>query len=78
MNNCIKYLFFSGACPIQLENKVILTGGVIDSVESTTVSVYDRNGWIGNLPNLQTVRRNHGCGHYRDDNDNIVSVSKLF
>ena len=68
-----KFLYFSGACGIELEDTVIMTGGVIDSKERTTVSIYDKDGWVRDLPNLQTVRKKHGCGHYIDDSNNLVS-----
>ena len=68
-----KFLYFSGACGIELEDTVILTGGVIDSKERTTVSIYDKDGWVRDLPNLKTVRKNHGCGHYIDDSNKLVS-----
>ena len=69
----IDTLYFSGACSIELEDKVILTGGVIDGVDSSTVSIYDNNGWLRDLPNLQSIRRDHGCGHYVDDSNRVVS-----
>ena len=69
----IDTLYFSGACSIELEDKVILTGGVIDSEESSIVSIYGRDGWLRDLPNLQSIRRSHGCGHYVDDSNRVVS-----
>ena len=66
-------MYFSGGCSIELKKKVILTGGVIDSVDSSTVSIYDNDGWLRDLPNLQYTRRNHGCGHYVNDRNEIVS-----
>ena len=69
----IDTLYFSGACSIELEDKVILTGGVIDGDDSLTVSIYDRNGWLRDLPNLQSARRDHGCGHYVDNRNRVVS-----
>ena len=50
-----------------------MTGGVIDGETSATVSIYDRKGWLRDLPNLQTARRDHGCGHYVDDSNRVVS-----
>ena len=50
-----------------------MTGGVIDGEDSSTVSIYDNNGWLRDLPNLQLNRRSHGCGHYFDDRNKIVS-----
>ena len=50
-----------------------MTGGVIDGDDRSTVSIYDRKGWLRDLPNLQSARRNHGCGHYVDDSNRVVS-----
>ena len=66
-------LYFSAGCSIELEDKVILTGGVIDGETSATVSIYDRKGWLRDLPNLQSARRDHGCGHYVDGSNRVVS-----
>ena len=66
-------MYFSGACAIEMEETIILTGGVIDNEESTDVSIYNKDGWVRDLPNLQTVRKRHGCGHYIDDSNNLVS-----
>ena len=76
----IEILYFSGGCSIELEDKVILTGGVIDGEDSSTVSIYDTDGWLRDLQNLQINRRSHGCGHYFDDRNKIVSwfLSSIF
>ena len=65
-------MYFSGACAIELEDNIILTGRVIDMYENTTVSIYDKDGWIRDLPNLQMARRDHGCGYYNDATNNLV------
>ena len=31
-------------------------------------------GWIEDLPDLNTGRTKHGCGHYVDNNDDIVRL----
>merc|ERR1712098_166246 len=33
----------------------------------TTVTSYDMDGWLMDLPDLNTGRYFHGCGHYRND-----------
>ena len=72
------YLCFSGACPIELEDRVILTGGYIVQNGSpdirAIVSIYDENGWRRDLPSLQQKRNSHGCGSYINDDNNIVSI----
>ena len=60
---------FSHACTIQLDDKVVVTGGY--DIE-TKVSVYSISGWVEDLPDLNTGREQHGCGHYADENNNIV------
>ena len=43
---------------------VIVTGGVESYGTDKVVSVYDEGGWVEDWPQLNTGRRNHGCGHY--------------
>ena len=49
--------YFSHACSIQEDDRVIITGGH----STMTVSVYDENGWIEDLPSLKEGRRVHAC-----------------
>ena len=59
---------------------VILTGGFhwTEETDATSiVSIYDENGWSRDLLHLQQERRNHGCGSYNDDENNIVSKGSL-
>ena len=62
---------FSNACTIQLEDSVVVTGGV--DFNNKIVSVYDVNGWVEDLPDLNQGRDDRGCGHYVDSNNDIVS-----
>ena len=39
-----------------------------------TVSVYNMDGWVRDLPNLNQGRTNLACGHYLDDNGDQVSI----
>ena len=61
--------FFSRACSIELEERVILTGGIYTK---NTVSVYSLSGWIKDLPELLQRRYHHGCGHYVNDVNKMV------
>ena len=70
----ILFSFLSDACSIQLEDIVILTGGV--STENT-VSVYSTDGWLEDLPDLLTGRYDHGCGHYVNNDDKLVTSDTL-
>ena len=49
--------YFSHACSIQEDDRVIITGGH----STTTVSVYDENGWKEDLSNLNFGRSGHAC-----------------
>ena len=49
----------------------MVTGG---GAFQNEVKVYDIDGWVENLPFLNEGRRFHGCGHYVDSFDNIVSL----
>ena len=48
---------FSGACAIQEDDRVIITGGH----SARIVSVYNETGWIEDLPALKEGRRSHAC-----------------
>ena len=41
------------------------------------MSVYDIGGWVEDLPDLNTGRRDHGCGHYVDINNNTVRLVRF-
>ena len=58
------------ACAIQLEEMVILTGGI---GTQSSVFAYDNRGLLEefDLPDLIEGRSNHGCGHYVNT-DNII------
>ena len=67
-NECV---YFRNACSIQFNEKVIVTGG---ASTKSTVSVYNFGGWVEDLPVLNTGRWYHGCGHYVDNNNDIVRL----
>ena len=52
-----------------MEERVILTGGYDNK---NTVSVYSTSGWMEDLPDLMFGRYAHGCGHYVNDDNNMV------
>jgi len=58
-----------GACAIKLKDIVVITGG---NTSMATVTSYDMDGWLMNLPDLNTGRSLHGCGHYRNDAGEMV------
>ena len=65
---------FSSACAIELENHVVVTGGILFLSAIPTVQVYNISGPRFVLPNLQTSRYNHACAYYFDSKDRVVSI----
>ena len=66
------------AIVLELEDKVILTGGQLNSSVNTTtpssrVVVYSVNGNGDDLPDLLTGRYLHGCSHYINSDNKQVS-----
>jgi len=57
------------ACSIQFEDFVVITGGFSTK---TIVSRYDENGWVMDLPGLNSGRHSHGCGHFYNNDNNMV------
>ena len=64
-------ILFSYGCTIQLSERVILTGGS-SNAQKPRVTMYDINGWVADLPELNTGRYRHGCGHYYNDDNELV------
>jgi len=58
------------ACAIQEGDRVIITGG--HSVR--TVSVYNENGWVEDLPNLKEGRRGHACTSFISGGEKLIMV----
>ena len=54
-----------------MPEKVILTGGVKTQYD---VSVYNTKGFLENWPKLTKGRAGHGCGHYVNTDNKVVSV----
>ena len=58
----LKYIYYRAACSISLGDKMVLTGGskfIFDGVK--TVSRYDKDGWVEDMPSLNQGRNSHGC-----------------
>ena len=43
-----------------------------------SVSIYNENGWIKELPSLDIGRSNHGCGHFINTDNKMVSIKRFF
>ena len=67
-HSCIKF-FVSEACAIKLEDYLIVIDG---SSTLSTVSKYDKNGWVTDLTSLNNGRRLHSCGHYYSNTKELV------
>ena len=57
------HLICSYACAIELEDRVILTGGV----SRAKVHVYNQEGYVMDLPDLVQGRQAHACGYFVND-----------
>jgi len=57
------------ACSIEFEDTVILTGG---AYTMTKASVYSIDGYLEDLPDLKEGKRGHGCGHYVNEDNELV------
>ena len=43
-----------------------------------SVSIYNENGWIKELPSLDIGRSNHGCGHFINTDNKMVLTCDVF
>ena len=64
-------IFCRSACSIEFDDRVVLTGGW-DFGATNRVAVYNVDGFVEYLPDLNHMRQDHGCGQYIDGNDRIV------
>ena len=63
------------ACGISQVETVVLTGGtdgIVGSGFSPQAVVYNTSGFVEQLPDLVTPRKNHACGSYVDSNNQLV------
>ena len=52
---------------------VSANGGYTNYFTRTEVSVYNSGGWVEDLPGLNTGRHGHGCGHFVNTDNEVVS-----
>ena len=71
----------SDACSIELEDRVVVTGGSYTPASSDRphahgrVAVYSAGGGAEEWPGLATPRLQHGCGHYVSGDSRVVARS---
>ena len=69
--DCFLSSFFSQACSIELEDRVVVTGGNYDG---TRVQMYNISGLVESLPDINTPRVDHACGQFLNSDGVIVSI----
>jgi len=63
----------AGQCSIQFDDYVVITGGYDASGSiSATVAAFNDDGFLYYFPPLVEARGLHGCGHYIDNDGNMV------
>ena len=69
-------MYHSWACGIedQDENTMVITGGWPLHGVTARVTKYKNNGDAEDLPFLNTKRGTHGCGMYRNTNNEKVRI----
>ena len=73
-------------CAIEMTDIVVVTGGqytdgstsssvfgLLNYFTRAEVSVYNSGGWVEDLPGLNTARYGHGCGHFVNTDNQVVS-----
>ena len=73
----VKEKFLSRSCGISLVDHVLITGGYVLNVQRK-VSKYTRDGWEEDLPELNSGRYDHGCGHFKNDENILVRQNTFF
>ena len=61
-------VYCSYACAIPDDESVVMTGGV---ATSNTVSVYNTQGWLEDLPSLNMGRYQHACTSYMSGENKV-------
>ena len=72
----LTYFDIRWACAIEMEDKVIITGGALSLgfVASDKAIVYNDDGFVEELPALRIKRWGHGCGHYITETTDGIRV----
>ena len=61
-------VYYRNACAIPDNNTVVITGG---HNTRTSVSRYNDQGWIEDLPSLITGRYGHACAGYTSEGNRV-------
>ena len=57
---------------------IFLNLATLSTFAPFSVSIYNENGWIKELPSLDIGRSNHGCGHFINTDNKMVSIKRFF
>merc|ERR1711915_667321 len=69
-----------GACGIEDEDSLIITGGKwinteAESVTTKTVDRYNSKGFVEDLPEMKVARQSHGCGYLYQEGKKVLVVA---
>ena len=69
-------VYHSHACGIedQDDKTMVISGGLDDDGVTARVTKYKNNGDAQDLPTLNEKRQNHGCGFYKNTNNEKVRI----
>ena len=74
--------YFSRACTIELGDTVVMTGGMVGNgteavyIPGSRVQVYNIDGDGERLPDINTARLSHACGHYIKDDKVVILIKR--
>ena len=63
------------ACSIELGDTVVVTGGLVAGALGSRVQEYDTVGARDQLPDINTARHSHACGHYIKDDKVVILIT---
>ena len=62
-------IYYREACSISLgDHHVVITGG---TETKTTVSRYNEDGWVSDMPSLNQGRSSHGCTSFLSGGEQV-------
>ena len=74
----MKFILQRQSCVIGIDEKsiMVVTGGEDDAAE-TKASIYGKDGWSEDLPDLQAPRKLHACGSFQNNHHQRVIFEHL-